>query len=64
MSSREGRHTAKISTWLLRFGFFTDLDKAVKAIHRGDVKYKGKIASTSYSVTRPQREDFEILMPR
>ena len=61
MPSREGRHTAKVSTWLLRFGFFTDLDEAVKAIHRGKVLYKREVATTGYSISRPKKEDFEIV---
>ena len=59
--SREGRHTAKASTWLIRLGLVKDREDAVKLVKRGKVKIKGLIAKTGNSYTRVGIEEIELL---
>lgn len=51
--SREGRHTAAASTWLMRSGLVSNRGKAVKLVKRGKVVIDGKIARTGVGYTRP-----------
>jgi ribosomal 50S subunit-recycling heat shock protein len=57
--SREGRHTAKASTWLIRLGLAKDREDAVKLVKRGKVKIKGLIAKTGNSYTKIELKDIE-----
>jgi len=58
--SREGRHTAKASTWLLRHGMVTTLDKAVKLVKRRKVFVRGKLAETKVGYMRLNKSDIEV----
>jgi len=57
--SREGRHTAKASTWLIRLGLAKDREDAVKLVKRGKVRINGTLAKTKHSYTRVKLEDIE-----
>ncbi len=58
--SREGRHTAKASTWLLRHGIVDTRDKAVKLIKRGKVFVRGELAETKVGYVRLNKAEIEI----
>lgn len=58
--SREGRHTAKLSTWMLRHGLVKDRKEAVKLVQRGKVTIRGEIGTTKVSYTKVGKEEITI----
>ena len=52
--SREGRHTAMASTWLLRRGLCQTREAAVKLVQRGRVLVDGKVARTRVGYHQPK----------
>ena len=58
--SREGRHTAKASTWLLRHKLVDDRDKAIKLVKRGKVFIHGNLAQTKVGYYRIKEYEIEI----
>lgn len=58
--SREGRHTAKASTWLLRHNLVETRDKAIKLITRKKVFIRGNIADTGIGYHRVKEFEIEI----
>ena len=58
--SREGRHTAKASTWLLRHKLVATRDGAVKLIKRGKVFIRNKLAQTNVGYYRVEKYEIQI----
>lgn len=58
--SREGRHTAKASTWLLRHKLVGTRDEAVKLIKRKKVFIRDKLAQTGIGYYRVKKHEIEI----
>lgn len=58
--SREGRHTAKASTWLLRYRLASNKDQAVKLVQRGKVRISGNIARTGVGYYKVKKEDIGV----
>lgn len=50
--SREGRHTAKLSTWMMRYGLINSRDKALRLIRQGKVFVNGETGKINCSYTR------------
>lgn len=60
MPSREGRHTAKLSTWMLRYNIVNDRSKALKLIKRNKVIIRGKLGTTKCSYRKVEKSDIQI----
>lgn len=58
--SREGRHTAKASTWLLRHELADNRDKAIKLVKRGKVFIRNRLAQTKTGYYRVKKYEIEI----
>lgn len=58
--SREGRHTAKASTWMLRLGLVNTRDEAIKLIKRKKVLIRGSPAQTRVGYTRVKKYEIQI----
>ena len=59
--SREGRHTAKASTWMLRHHLVENREQAVKLVQRGKVKIRGSLAETIVSYVHVKRDEIEVM---
>jgi len=58
--SREGRHTAKASTWMLRLGLVNTRDEATKLIKHEKVFIRNRLAQTRVGYTRVKKDEIQI----